>query len=216
MNLIKSQQYFTKAQKLMPGGVNSPVRAFKSVGGNPIFMHSGKGSKLHDVDGNEYIDYVGSWGPLILGHSYPAVVNAIKAAADEGTSFGTCTYAEVKLAQLIITAIPSIKKIRFVNSGTEAVMSAIRVARAYTGREKIIKFDGCYHGHYDNLLVKAGSGLATYGIPSSRGISSESARNTISLQYNDIPAVERTLEKQGKEIAAIILEPVAANMGLVL
>lgn len=200
----------------MPGGVNSPVRAFKSVGGTPLFISKGKGSKIIDVDGNTYIDYVCSWGPLILGHSNPIVIKAIKEALNNGTSFGACNYSEIKLSKIITEAIPSIEKIRFVNSGTEAVMSAIRVARAFTGKTKIIKFDGCYHGHYDDLLVKAGSGLATYGVPSSKGVSPEVAKNTISLPYNDVKIIEEALEKNKNEIAAIIVEPIAGNMGVVL
>jgi glutamate-1-semialdehyde-2,1-aminomutase len=216
MKFDKSGKLFHKAQSLMPGGVNSPVRAFKSVGGEPLYIQSGKGSHITDVDGNQFIDYVASWGPLILGHSHPQVIKAIKETALSGTSFGTCHANEILLAKLIIDAIPNIEKIRFVNSGTEAVMSAIRAARAYAGREKIIKFDGCYHGHYDNLLVKAGSGLATLGIPSSKGISAEAAKNTISLPYNDLASVEKTIQQNSNAIAAIILEPIAANMGVVL
>lgn len=215
MKFEKSQTFFQIAQLLMPGGVNSPVRAFKSVGGEPLYIKCGKGSKIIDIDGNEFIDYVASWGLLILGHSHPSVVKEIVKTAQTGTSFGTCHKNEIVLSQMIIEAIPSIEKIRFVNSGTEAVMSAIRVARAFTGKEKIIKFDGCYHGHYDNLLVKAGSGLATFGIPSSKGISGESAKNTVSLPYNDFHAVEKTVNQYKKEISAIILEPIAANMGVV-
>ncbi len=216
MKFTKSQRYYNEAKRIMPGGVNSPVRAFKSVGGNPIFINKGKGSKIIDVDQNEYIDYVNSWGPLILGHCHPKVLKAINSVLQEGTSFGACNRYEIELAKLIIEAIPSIEKIRFVNSGTEAVMSAIRVARAFTGKSKIIKFDGCYHGHYDDLLVKAGSGLATYGVPASKGILDEIAKNTISLPYNNITAVEDAIEKNKNEIAAIILEPIAANMGVVL
>jgi len=216
MKLTKSKRYYEEARKIMPGGVNSPVRAFKNVGGHPIFINKGRGSKIIDVDRNEYIDYVNSWGPLILGHCHPKVLKAIKSVLEEGTSFGACNRYEIELAKLIIEAIPSIEKIRFVNSGTEAVMSAIRVARAFTGRNKIIKFDGCYHGHYDDLLIKAGSGLATYGVPASKGILSEIVKNTISLPYNNIKAVEEAIEKNKDEIAAIILEPIAANMGVVL
>lgn len=216
MRFTNSQRYYNEAKRIMPGGVNSPVRAFKSVGGNPIFINKGKGSKIIDIDQNEYIDYVNSWGPLILGHCHPKVLKAINSVLQNGTSFGACNRYEVELAKLIIEAIPSIEKIRFINSGTEAVMSAIRVARAFTGKSKIIKFDGCYHGHYDDLLVKAGSGLATYGVPASKGILAEIAKNTISLPYNNITAVEDAIEKNKNEVAAIILEPIAANMGVVL
>lgn len=216
MKLNKSESLFDFAQKLMPGGVSSPVRAFKSVGGTPIFMKSGNGAIIIDEDGNKYVDYVASWGPLILGHANRIVIEAIERTAENGTSFGACTFAEIELAKLIVEAFPSIEKVRFVNSGTEAVMSAIRVARAYTGREKIIKFDGCYHGHYDNLLVKAGSGLATFGISSSLGIPADTIQNTITLPYNNIEIVRKAFERFPTQIASIIIEPVAANMGLVL
>lgn len=216
MRIKRSERLFNLAQQLMPGGVSSPVRAFKSVSGTPIFIKSGNGARVIDEDGNEYVDYVASWGPLILGHANRIVIEAIKRAAENGTSFGACTISEIELAKLIIEAFPSIEKVRFVNSGTEAVMSAIRVARAFTGREKIIKFDGCYHGHYDNLLVKAGSGLATFGISSSLGIPTDAIQKTITLPYNNIEVVEKAFEKFTNQIAVVIIEPVAANMGLVL
>jgi len=215
MKFEKSEQYYSVAKELMPGGVSSPVRAFRAVGGAPIFIKKGIGSRVIDEDDNEYIDYVGSWGPLILGHSHPAVVHAIQEAVQDGTSFGACHVSEIRLAELIKEAFPSIEKVRFVNSGTEAVMSAIRIARAFTGKEKIIKFDGCYHGHYDNLLVKAGSGLATFGLASSLGVSSEAVINTITLPYNNIEMVGKAFERFGKEIGMVIVEPVAANMGVV-
>jgi glutamate-1-semialdehyde 2,1-aminomutase len=212
----KSEQLFTRAQNLIPGGVNSPVRAFKAVGMTPSFIKRGKGSKIYDMDNNEFIDYVGSWGPLILGHSYPEVIQAICQAAEHGTSFGAPCEAEVKLAELITSAIPSIEKIRMVNSGTEATMSAIRLARAYTGRNKIIKFEGCYHGHADSFLIKAGSGLLTAGAPSSPGVPEAITQDTLIARYNDLESVKRLFTQRGSEIAAVIVEPVAGNMGLVL
>jgi glutamate-1-semialdehyde 2,1-aminomutase len=200
----------------MTGGVNSPVRAFKSVGGNPVFMRSGLGSGIIDADGNTYVDYCMSWGALILGHAFPAVVKAVRAASGGGTSFGASTSAEVELAGMICDAVPSIRKVRLVNSGTEAVMSAIRLARGFTGRNKIIKFEGCYHGHSDSVLVKAGSGAATLGIPDSLGVPSGVSRDTIVCPYNDLDAVTAAVKRYHKDIAAIIVEPVAANMGVVL
>ncbi|WML30538.1 glutamate-1-semialdehyde 2,1-aminomutase [Neobacillus sp. OS1-32] len=211
----KSIEAFKEAQKLMPGGVNSPVRAFKSVNMNPIFMERGKGSKIYDIDGNEYIDYVLSWGPLILGHSNDRVVEALKKTAELGTSFGAPTLMENKLAKLVQERVPSIEIIRMVNSGTEATMSALRLARGYTGRDKILKFEGCYHGHGDSLLIKAGSGVATLGLPDSPGVPEGIAKNTITVQYNDLEGVKYAFEQYGKDIACIIVEPVAGNMGLV-
>jgi len=210
-----SERLYRQAEAVIPGGVNSPVRSCRAVGTNPLFIASGKGSKIFDVDGNAYIDYVGSWGPLILGHAHPEVVAAVKAAAERGTSFGIPTTLEVELAQLITELVPSMEMVRLVNSGTEATMSAIRVARGYTGRSKIIKFDGCYHGHADTLLVKAGSGVATLGIPGSAGVPADFVRYTLSLRFNDLKQVAEVMQKQGEEVAAIILEPVAGNMGVV-
>jgi len=211
----KSKQAFAEAVHLMPGGVNSPVRAFKSVDMDPIFMERGKGSKMYDIDGNEYIDYVLSWGPLILGHSNERVVEALKKVAESGTSFGTSTLIENELAKLVIERVPSIEMIRMVSSGTEATMSALRVARGYTGRNKILKFEGCYHGHGDSLLIKAGSGVATLGLPDSPGVPVGTAQNTITVPYNDLVAVKYAFEQFGEDIACIIAEPVAGNMGVV-
>ncbi|MBT2656839.1 glutamate-1-semialdehyde 2,1-aminomutase [Bacillus sp. ISL-18] len=211
----KSIEAFKEAQNLMPGGVNSPVRAFKSVNMSPIFMERGKGSKIYDIDGNEYIDYVLSWGPLILGHSNDRVVEALKKTAELGTSFGAPTELETKLAKLVIERVPSIEVVRMVNSGTEATMSALRLARGYTGRNKILKFEGCYHGHGDSLLIKAGSGVATLGLPDSPGVPEGIAKNTITVPYNDLESVQYAFEQFGDDIACIIVEPVAGNMGLV-
>ncbi|MGB9779769.1 glutamate-1-semialdehyde 2,1-aminomutase [Caldanaerobacter sp.] len=216
MKTTKSEHLFEKAKKLMPGGVNSPVRAFKSVGANPVFIKRGKGSHILDEDGNEYIDYVMSWGALILGHSNPEVVEAIKNQAELGTSFGACTELEVLMAEKITEAFPSVEVIRMVNSGTEATMSAIRLARAYTGRDIIVKFEGCYHGHFDSFLIKAGSGATTFGIPDSKGIPESLAKNTLIAKYNDIGSVEEIFRNYGETIAAVIVEPVAGNMGVVL
>ncbi len=213
---LKSNELFARARKRIPGGVNSPVRAFKSVGGNPRFMKSGEGCRMKDVDDKTYIDYVGSWGPLILGHCHAKVRQALQKQIAAGTSFGTATEGEVILAEMIAEAVPSIEKVRLVNSGTEATMSAIRLARAFTGRHKIIKFDGCYHGHVDSLLVKAGSGVATFGLPDSPGIVPQESNATISIPYNSPQMLEQALEQNRAEIAAIILEPVAGNMGTVL
>jgi len=212
---FESRKLFERAKKRIPGGVNSPVRAFKSVGGEPRFMKAGRGSRIADVDGRSYIDYVGSWGPLILGHAPAPVRSALEKQIRRGTSFGTCTELEVTLAEMICEAVPSIEKVRLVNSGTEATMSAIRLARAITGRFKIIKFDGCYHGHADSLLVKAGSGVATLGLPDSPGVPPQNSALTISLAYNDLAALERVFEVNRSEIAAVIVEPVAGNMGTV-
>lgn len=210
-----SKQAFDTAVELMPGGVNSPVRAFKSVNMDPIFMESGKGATIKDIDGNEYIDYVLSWGPLILGHSDPDVVAGIQRIAETGSSFGAPTLAENELAQLVIDRVPSIEMIRMVSSGTEATMSALRLARGYTGRNIIMKFEGCYHGHGDSLLIKAGSGVATLGLPDSPGVPESIARNTITVPYNDLESVKLAFEEYGQDIAALIVEPVAGNMGVV-
>lgn len=210
-----SKQAFTEAKELMPGGVNSPVRAFKSVDMDPIFMESGKGAILTDIDGNEYIDYVLSWGPLILGHTEPNVVKAIQQVAETGTSFGASTLIETKLAKLVMERVPSIEMVRMVSSGTEATMSALRLARGYTGRNKILKFEGSYHGHGDSLLIKAGSGVATLGLPDSPGVPESIAKNTIAVPYNDLESVRNVMESFGDDLAAIIVEPVAGNMGVV-
>lgn len=215
MNCRRSEELFAEAQRYLPGGVDSPVRAFRAVGGKPLFIKRGLGSKIYDEDGNEFIDYVCSWGPLILGHAHPQVVEALRGAIERGTSFGAPTELETALAKMICTAIPSIEMVRFVSSGTEAVMSALRLARAFTGREKVVKFSGCYHGHCDGLLAKAGSGLATLGIPDSPGVPASYAETTLVCSYNDEAAVEQLFQKYAEEIAAIIVEPVAANMGVV-
>jgi glutamate-1-semialdehyde 2,1-aminomutase len=211
----RSKKLFSRAQECIPGGVNSPVRAFRSVGGTPLFIKSGSGSRIHDVDGKSYIDYVGSWGPLILGHCSARVQAALGSQITLGTSFGAPTENEVILAEIIANSVPSIKKVRLVNSGTEATMSAVRLARAFTGRSKIIKFDGCYHGHVDGLMVKAGSGIATLGLPDSPGVLPQDCASTISVPYNDVEIVRHVLELNRSEIAAIIVEPVAGNMGTV-
>jgi len=211
----KSEDLFRRAQELIPGGVNSPVRAYRSVGGSPPFIARGEGSHLYDVDGNEYIDYVGSWGPLLLGHRHPAVLSAIEKALAIGTSFGAPTEQEIELAAAICEAVPSIEMVRLVNSGTEATMAAIRVARGFTGRDLIVKFEGCYHGHVDSLLVKAGSGVATLGIPDTRGVPESFSDTTIALPYNSIEAVEEAFRAHGGRIAAVIVEPVVGNMGCV-
>ena len=215
MQQSKSEKLFAQAQKYIPGGVNSPVRSFRAVGGTPPFIAKGNGAHIWDEDGNEYIDYLGSWGPLVLGHAHPAVVDALKTAAAGGTSFGAPVAQEVELAQLVCEAIPSIDMIRLVNSGTEACMSAIRLARAYTGRDKIIKFAGCYHGHADGLLVKAGSGAMTHGVPTSAGVPESYASETLVADYNNLPSVEEAFAAFPEGIAAIIVEPVAGNMGVV-
>ncbi|MFY3792368.1 glutamate-1-semialdehyde 2,1-aminomutase [Ureibacillus sp. MALMAid1270] len=211
----KSIHAFEEAVNLMPGGVNSPVRAFKSVNINPIFIESGNGAIIKDIDGNEYIDYVLSWGPLILGHSHPDVVKAIQEQAVNGTSFGAPTLLENKLAELVIERVPSVEMVRFVSSGTEATMAALRLARGYTGRDFILKFEGSYHGHGDSLLIKAGSGVATLGLPDSPGVPADIAKNTMTVAYNDLEAVKVVFEKFGEQIAAVIVEPVAGNMGVV-
>jgi glutamate-1-semialdehyde 2,1-aminomutase len=211
----RSHALFQEAQKLLPGGVNSPVRAFRSVGGDPVFIDHAKGPYLYDVDGNRYLDYVQSWGPMILGHSHPTVLEAVTEAAQRGFSYGAPTQAENELARLVIESVPSVEMIRFVNSGTEATMSALRLARAYTQRNKIIKFSGGYHGHADMLLVQAGSGVATMGLPDSPGVPSETTLNTLTAAYNDSAAVEQLFRTYPDQIAAVIVEPIAANMGLV-
>jgi len=211
----RSKALFEEAKRLLPGGVNSPVRAFRAVGGDPLVIERASGCRLFDVDGNAYIDYVGSWGPMIVGHAHPAVVKAIQEAAGLGVSYGAPTPWETELAGMVVEAIPSIEMVRFVNSGTEATMSAIRLARGVTGRDRIVKFEGCYHGHADSLLVKAGSGAMTFGVPDSLGVPADLARQTISLPYNDSDAVRAAFQSIGKEIACLIVEPVAGNMGVV-
>src|SRR5699024_7765887 len=215
MKFTHSEDAYKEAVDLMPGGVNSPVRAFASVGMSPIFMDEGKGSKIRDVDGNEYIDYVLSWGPLILGHADERVVSQLKTAAEKGTSFGAPSVWENKLARLVMERVPSIEMIRMVNSGTEATMSALRAARGYTGRDKILKFAGNYHGHGDSLLINAGSGVATLGLPDSPGVPKTIAENTITVPYNDIESVRSAFERYGEDLAAVIVEPVSGNMGVV-
>ncbi|WP_114210685.1 glutamate-1-semialdehyde 2,1-aminomutase [Acidisarcina polymorpha] len=214
-SLTKSHEFQLRAERLLPGGVDSPVRAFRAVGGAPPFLVRAKGAYLWDADGNRYLDYFGSWGPMILGHAYPPVVEAIQKAAANGASFGASTPAEGELAEMVVSAFPSIEKLRFVSSGTEATMSAIRVARAFTGRKYIVKFEGCYHGHSDGLLVKAGSGVATFGIPGSAGVPDEIVHFTLALPYNDLDAVEAAFRAHPDEIACVILEPVVGNMGCV-
>ena len=215
MKTSRSTKLFTEAQQLIPGGVNSPVRAFRSVGGQPRFIARAKGSRLYDVDRNVYIDYVLSWGPMILGHAHSSVITAIKSAAGRGTSYGAPTESEVALAREIRNAFPSMEKIRLVSSGTEAVMSAIRVARGFTKRTKVMKFEGCYHGHGDYLLAKAGSGLATLGIPDSPGVPDDFAKHTLTAPYNDIRTVQQLIKANRDQLACIIVEPIAGNMGVV-
>ena len=214
-NLTKSAAAFAEAKKLMPGGVNSPVRSFASVDCDPPFIDRAEGDRIYDIDGNEYIDYVGSWGPMVVGHAHPEVVKALQEAAARGTSYGAPTCIESELAKLVMQVYPSIEVIRMVNSGTEATMSALRLARGYTGREKIVKFIGCYHGHSDSLLVNAGSGLATFSVPSSPGVTKGTAADTISVPYNDMDAIQKVMDAHGDEIAAVIIEPIAGNMGCV-
>ena len=210
-----SEALFQRAKEVMPGGVNSPVRAFRSVGMTPRFIEKAKGNRIYDVEGNEYIDYVGSWGPMILGHAEENTLKAVKEAADKGLSFGACTEAELEAAELITSALPHIEMIRMVNSGTEAVMSAVRVTRGFTGRSKLIKFEGCYHGHSDSMLVKAGSGAMTFGSPDSAGVTKGAAEDTLLAEYNNLESVERLFDENRGEIACVIVEPVAANMGVV-
>jgi len=211
-----SAAYFERAQELIPGGVNSPVRAFKSVGGNPVFIKSAKGAYLHDVDGNSYIDLIGSWGPMLFGQAHPVIEEAVRGALSNGFSFGAPTYNEVLIAEKIVSMIPSVEKVRLVNSGTEATMAAIRLARAYTKRDKIIKMEGCYHGHSDSFLIAAGSGVATLGTPDSPGVTVSTARDTLTAVYNDLESLENLFKANPTEVAAIILEPVVGNMGLVI
>jgi len=213
--MTNSQKSFTTAQKYIPGGVNSPVRAFRGVGGEPIFFQSGKGAWLTDEDSRRYVDYVGAWGPMIAGHAHPAVVKAVQKTVEQGLGFGAPTTIETTMAEKICTLVPSVEKVRMVNSGTEATMSAIRLARGVTGREKIVKFEGCYHGHVDSLLVKAGSGALTLGVPTSPGIPASLAAETIILNYNDTEQVKTTFSEKGKQIAAIIVEPIAGNMNCI-
>jgi len=215
MRTERSQQLFAEARTLIPGGVDSPVRAFRAVGGQPLFIDHAEGPYIFDADGNRFVDYVGSWGPLILGHAHPTVVAALQATAARGTSFGAPTALESELARMVVDAMPSVEMVRFVNSGTEAVMSALRLARAHTGRDRIIKFAGCYHGHSDGLLVQAGSGATTLGVPDSPGVPAAIAQTTISLPYNDVEAVKEAFRLYPSEIAAVIVEPVAGNMGVI-
>ena len=215
MGYTASAKLFEQAKKYIPGGVNSPVRACRSVGCDPVFITKATGAVLTDADGNEYVDFVCSWGPMIVGHAHPDIVSAVQKAAASGTSFGAPTPAEIELARMVVEALPSVEKVRFVNSGTEATMSAVRLARGYTGKKVVVKFDGCYHGHADSFLVKAGSGLITLGIPGSPGVPEEIVRNTLSIPYNDEKILERTLRDQDLQIACVIVEPVAGNMGCV-
>ena len=213
--MLKSSQLFNKAKNLIPGGVNSPVRAFRSVKLDPLFIASGKGSRIKDVDGKEYIDYVGSWGPLILGHAHDEILEAISKAAEKGTSFGAPTEMEVQIAGKIIEMVPSVEMVRLVNSGTEATMSALRLARGYTGKNKVIKFEGCYHGHGDSFLIKAGSGALTFGEPNSPGVPADFARNTLTADFNNADSVEQLFKKFSNDIACVIVEPIAGNMGVI-
>ncbi|WP_201504344.1 glutamate-1-semialdehyde 2,1-aminomutase [Psychrobacter aestuarii] len=212
----KNEQLFAQARKHIPGGVNSPVRAFAGVGGTPIFIHRAEGSKIYDTEDNAYIDYVGSWGPMILGHAHPKVIDAVKRAAEDGLSFGTPTPFETTVADKICEIVPSVEMVRMTNSGTEATMSAIRLARGYTGRDKIVKFEGCYHGHSDSLLVKAGSGMLDIGEPTSKGVPADFAKHTITLPYNDPQAIKDCFEKWGEDIAGVIVEPIAGNMNMII
>jgi glutamate-1-semialdehyde 2,1-aminomutase len=214
MNTDRSRALYQRAVELMPGGVNSPVRAFKSVGGEPLFIREARGSHLIDADGNEFVDYVGSWGPMILGHAHPRVVEAVREAVGRGTSYGAPTELEVQLAERIVRAFPSIDRVRLVNSGTEAVMSAVRVARAFTGRSRVLKFEGCYHGHADGFLARAGSGIATLGIPDTPGVPPEYAALTLTVPYNDLAAAEEAFRRAGDEIACAVVEPIAGNIGV--
>jgi glutamate-1-semialdehyde 2,1-aminomutase len=215
MNVTKSKLLFAEAKKYIPGGVNSPVRAFNSVGGDPLFIKKGLGSKFWDVDGNEYIDYIGSWGPHLFGHNPSFIIDALKSAIENGTSFGAPTELEVEMAKLITELVPSVEMVRMVNSGTEATMSAVRAARGYTGKEKFIKFEGCYHGHADYFLIKAGSGALTLGVPTSPGVTKGNAADTLLADYNDIDSIKKLLPSNKNEIAAVIIEPIAGNMGVI-
>ncbi|KPK53264.1 MAG: glutamate-1-semialdehyde aminotransferase, partial [Thiotrichales bacterium SG8_50] len=213
--MSQSSDLFKQASQHIPGGVNSPVRAFKGVGGDPVFFARGQGACLWDEDGNKYIDYVGSWGPMILGHAHPDVIAAVKSAADNGLGFGAPTRIETEMADLVCRLVPSVEKVRMVSSGTEATMSAIRLARGFTGRDKIVKFEGCYHGHSDSLLVKAGSGALTLGVPTSPGVPADLAALTLTLEYNNLEQVEQVFGEMGDQVACIIVEPVAGNMNCV-
>jgi glutamate-1-semialdehyde 2,1-aminomutase len=213
--MTQSEELFARAQRVIPGGVNSPVRAFRAVGGTPLFIRKAEGARIWDADGNAYIDYVGSWGPMILGHAHPPIIEAIQRAAERGTSYGAPCAAEVELAERVVRLVPSCERIRFVSSGTEATMSALRVARGFTGRRKILKFDGCYHGHADGLLVAAGSGVATLGIPGSPGVPEGTVADTLVAPFNDVKAVEGVFAEHGRDLAAVIVEPVCGNMGCV-
>lgn len=215
MEFQKSEHLYDRAKAVLPGGVNSPVRAFKAVGGSPVFIERASGAYIYDADGNQYIDYVGSWGPMILGHAHPKVTEAVQEAISKGTSYGTPTEIEVELAEMVIEAVPSIEMVRFVNSGTEATMSALRLARAYANRDKIIKFEGCYHGHADMLLVQAGSGVTTLGLPDSPGVPKSTVENTLVAEFNNLESVKKLYDQFSQEIAAVIVEPVAGNMGVV-
>ncbi|HBX88950.1 MAG TPA: aspartate aminotransferase family protein, partial [Marinilabiliaceae bacterium] len=214
--MSKSIEAFKKAKEMIPGGVNSPVRAFKSVGGNPLFIEKAKGSRVWDIDGNSYIDFVSSWGPMILGHAREEIVEAVQKAAERGTSYGAPTLYENEMAELIISMIPSVERVRMVNSGTEATMSALRLARGFTGRDKLVKFAGCFHGHADSFLIKAGSGALTLGLPDSPGVTKSIAADTLTAEYNNLASVEKLFDKHGKDIAAVIVEPVPGNMGVIL
>ncbi|MGZ9259959.1 MAG: aminotransferase class III-fold pyridoxal phosphate-dependent enzyme, partial [Candidatus Binatia bacterium] len=213
---LQSKKLFRRALKKIPGGVNSPVRAWKSVGGSPLFISRGQGSYVFDADKRRYIDYVGSWGPMILGHANAKIIRAISRRAANGTTFGAPTLGEVELAELVSQRMPSIEKLRLVSSGTEATMSAIRLARAFTNRSKLVKFDGCYHGHSDGLLVKSGSGIATLSLPDSPGVPASIARETLTAKYNDLQSVQKIFHRYGNDIAAVIVEPVCGNMGVIL
>ncbi|HLU50975.1 MAG TPA: aminotransferase class III-fold pyridoxal phosphate-dependent enzyme, partial [Flavobacteriaceae bacterium] len=215
MKYQRSSALFAEAQKYIPGGVNSPVRAFKGVGGTPVFIEKAQGAYLYDADGNKFIDYINSWGPMILGHAYPPVVEAVIEKTKSGTSFGTPTEIETEIAKLAVKMVPNIDKIRFVNSGTEACMSAVRLARGFTGRDKIIKFAGCYHGHSDAFLIAAGSGASTFGVPNSAGVTQGAAKDTLLADYNSLESVQKLFDDNKGEIAGIIIEPVAGNMGCI-
>ena len=216
MEYSRSKSAFERAKKSLAGGVNSPVRSFKSIDGNPIFIDSASGAYIHDIDGNRFVDYVGSWGPMILGHAHPSVLTALQETMFRGTSFGAPTELETEMAELIIAMVPSIEKVRMVNSGTEATMSALRLARGFTGRDLVVKFEGCYHGHADSFLIQAGSGALTLSIPNSPGVTKSTAKDTLTAKFNDLDSLQALFEKHGKEIAAVIIEPVTGNMGVVI